>query len=114
MTEKTNVNIEYERLKELFKDISPGKMKVADGLIIQASRLRVLLDVAWDDIVSGGDYESFTQSEHTPAYERQRPVAKLFNQRDSAYQRVIAQLIGLLPKDKKEEDQEGFNAEDLI
>ena len=31
----------------------------------------------WEDIKEKGDYDLFTQSEKTPPYERERPVAKL-------------------------------------
>ncbi|UXR77640.1 hypothetical protein [Staphylococcus sp. IVB6227] len=91
------VEKEVKRLDKIFKSIPDDKKRVAQGLIVQAARLRVLLDDAWTDIQQNGDYELFTQSESTPPYERERPIAKLFNSRDNAYQKVIQQLIKLLP-----------------
>ncbi|HCX0115835.1 TPA: hypothetical protein OYO26_002715, partial [Staphylococcus aureus] len=41
---------EKERLQVLYKDIPSNKLKVVDGLIIQAARLRVMLDYMWEDI----------------------------------------------------------------
>lgn len=108
------VQLEYDRLKKIFKDIPKDKMSVVDGLVIQAARLRVMLDGAWSDIVDNGDYEEFTQSPSTPAYERERPVAKLFNQRDAAYQKIIFQLVKLLPEEQAEEVKAEFNAGDII
>jgi len=75
-------------------------LKVVDGLITQAARLRVLLDELWIDISENGDYELFTQSEKVEPYERERPAAKLYNTRDQTYQRVIKQLTDLLPEEK--------------
>ena len=51
-------------------------MKVVEGLIIQAARLRVLLNEMWMDISENGDYEMFSQSDKTEPYERERPVAR--------------------------------------
>lgn len=96
------VTKEVRRLKTLFKDMPDKQRKLTDGLIIQAARLRVLLDEMWLDIEQGGDYELFTQSEKTPAYERERPIAKLYNTRDQNYQRIIKQLTDLLPEESKE------------
>ena len=44
-------------------------MKVVEGLIIQAARLRVLLNEMWMDISENGDYEMFSQSDKTEPYE---------------------------------------------
>ena len=52
-------------MKRLFKDIPPSKLKVVEGLIIQAARLRVLLNEMWMDISENGDYEMFSQSDKT-------------------------------------------------
>ena len=93
---------EKERLQVLYKDIPSNKLKVVDGLIIQAARLRVMLDYMWEDIKEKGDYDLFTQSEKAPPYERERPVAKLFNARDAAYQKIIKQLSDLLPEEKED------------
>lgn len=93
---------EKERLQVLYKDIPSNKLKVVDGLIIQAARLRVMLDYMWEDIKEKGDYDLFTQSEKAPPYERERPVGKLFNARDAAYQKIIKQLSDLLPEEKED------------
>lgn len=96
---EARVKKEKVRLDKIFKSIPEDKKRVAQGLIVQAARMRILLDDAWCDIQEKGDYELFTQSESTPAYERERPIAKLFNSRDAAYQKIIMQLSKLLPED---------------
>lgn len=91
------VKKEKNRLNRLFKDRIPEKKKKAvEGLVIQAARLRVLLDEMWIDISENGDYELFSQSENQIPYERERPIAKLYNARDASYQRVIKQLTDLI------------------
>src|SRR5699024_717543 len=91
------VKKEKNRLKRIFSNIESKQMQVVSGLITQAARLRVLLDEMWEDITNGGDYELFSQSEKVEPYERERPVAKLYNSRDQSYQKVIKQLVELLP-----------------
>lgn len=95
------VKKEKNRLSRLFKDIPENKKKAVQGLIIQAARLRVLLDEMWMDISENGDYELFSQSEKQAPYERKRPVAKLYNSRDGSYQKIIKQLTDLLPDESK-------------
>lgn len=94
------VKKEKNRLNRLFKDVPKNKLKTAEGLIIQAARLRVLLDEMWIDITENGDVEMFNQSEKLDPYERERPIAKLYNSRDQSYQRIIKQLTDLIPEEK--------------
>lgn len=115
MLEEKNKRVkkEYNRLKKLYNDIPPEKLKLVDGLIIQAARLRVNLDDNWEDISENGDYELFSQSPQTDPYERERPVARLYNNRDQSYQRIIKQLTDLLPEEKEESEPE-YDSSDLI
>lgn len=96
----TLVKKEKNRLNRLFKDVPKNKLKTAEGLIIQAARLRILLDEMWIDITENGDVELFSQSEKQEPYERERPIAKLYNSRDQSYQRIIKQLTDLIPDEK--------------
>ena len=93
ITEKS----EIERLTEIYKDLPPNQFAVAQGLIVQAARLRVRLDKLWRDIKKGGEDELFTQSEKTEPYERERPAARLFTATDKNYQSIIKQLNELTP-----------------
>lgn len=108
------VQKEKNRLNRLFKEIPTNKKKSVEGLIIQAARLRVLLNEMWIDITENGDYEYFSQSEKQDPYERERPVAKLYNSRDVSYQRVIKQLTDLLPEDKREPSAAARDGSDLL
>lgn len=92
------VKKEKGRLTKLYKEIPENKKKIVEGLIIQAARLRILLDEMWIDITENGDYEMFSQSEKQDPYERERPIAKLYNARNDSYYRIIKQLSDFLPE----------------
>ncbi len=98
MSKEKRVLKEVARLKKVFAGLSDDEGAVCEGLMVQAARLRVLLDDAWADISEKGDVEMFTQSPDAPAYERQRPVAQLYNTRDKNYQTIIRQLIDRIPQ----------------
>lgn len=108
------VKKELKRLSKLFVDIPENKKKVAEGLIIQAARLRILLNDLWEDISKNGDYELFSQSDNQEPYERERPAAKLYNSRDASYHKVIKQLIDLLPEEKQIDPQVVTDGSDLL
>ena len=93
VTEKS----EIERLTKIYKNLPPNKFAVAQGLIVQAARLRVRLNQLWEDIQENGETERFTQSEKTEPYERERPAARLFTSTDKNYQAIIKQLNELTP-----------------
>ena len=98
------VKKEHARLLTIFESLTPDELAVCDGLIWQAARLRIMLDDMWYDISENGDVEDFSQSENLDPYERQRPVAQLFNTRDKNYQTTIKLLLDRLPDNGKNED----------
>lgn len=93
ITEKSEIN----RLKRIYKNLPPNQYAVAQGLIVQAARLRVRLDRLWQEIQEGGETEMFAQSDKTEPYERERPAARLFTATDKNYQSIIKQLNELTP-----------------
>lgn len=92
---------EIRRLNEIYQDLPSNQFAVAQGLIIQAARLRIRLDQLWEDIQEHGETEQFTQSEKTEPYERERPAARLFTATDKNYQAIIKQVNELTPPEKK-------------
>jgi len=102
MDKEARVRKETARLKKVFADLPQQERAVCEGLIVQAARLRVLLDDAWADIAEQGDVEMFTQSAEAPPYERLRPVAQIYNTRDKNYQTIIRQLLDRLPQGSKD------------
>lgn len=92
-TEKSEIN----RLSRIFKALQPNQFAVAQGLIVQAARLRIRLDQLWEDIQENGETELFSQSANTEPYQRERPAARLFTATDKNYQSVIKQLVEMAP-----------------
>lgn len=102
------VKKEKARLQKLYRNIPENQKRLTEGLIVQAARLRVLLDEMWIDITENGDYDLFSQSEKQEPYERERPVAKMYNSRNDSYCRIIKQLSDILPDEKEgEKEPEG-------
>ncbi|WP_461181831.1 hypothetical protein [Virgibacillus kimchii] len=99
---ENRVAAEVKRLKKLFKNIPKNELDVAEGLITQAARLRVLLDDNWKDILENGEYEKFAQSENQVPYDRKRPIVENYDNRDKTYQSIIKQLTDLLPQPKQD------------
>ena len=97
---------EVDRLTELYRGLPPKQFALAQGLIIQAARLRVRLDKLWAELEEKGETEWFTQSEKTDPYERERPASRTFTATDKSYQSIIKQLNDMLPKDSDDREIE--------
>jgi len=101
----TPEQLEVERLTNIYKGLPPKQFALAQGLIIQAARLRVRLDKLWAEIEEKGETEWFTQSDKTDPYERERPASRTFTATDKSYQSIIKQLNDMIPaEDADEED----------
>lgn len=97
---------EIARLNRVYKDLPDNQKSLAQGLIVQAARLRAQLDDLSADIAVHGLTELFTQSPSVPPYTRTRPQAELFAKLDKNYQAIIRQLNELLPPDAPAEDSD--------
>ena len=97
MAKKVTEASEVERLLRLYDGLPPKRAKLAEGLIVQAARLRVRLDELNQDIQENGLTEQFQQSERVEPYTRERPQAALFVKLDKNYQSIMKQLADLLP-----------------
>lgn len=98
------VTKETERLQAVFKNAPVNKRQALDGLIVQAARLKVLLDDNWRDIAENGEYELFSQSDKQRPYERKRPIVDAYDKRDKNYQEIMKQLTELLPAETHEKN----------
>ena len=103
---------EEKRLKKIYRNIDKEKMNAVEGLIQRAAYMRIQLEDYERDINDNGYIEMFTQSERTDPYERERPVARLYNSTGKNYQTLIKQLTDLLPKDEPKKTDDGF--EDFV
>jgi hypothetical protein len=109
-TKDERIKKEVRRLNRIYKDIDKDNKAIIDGLIQRAAYMRVTLEDWEKDIMENGYYEMFTQSEKTDPYERERPVARLYNTMNKNYQSLIKQLSDLVPKEapSKGVEDDGF------
>lgn len=97
MAEMSAEQREIARLTEIYRDLPPKRLALAQGLIVQAARLRVQLDILSADIAENGMTEEFRQSDKVEPYTRERPEAALFVKLDKAHQTIIKQLSEMIP-----------------
>lgn len=89
---------EIERLTEIYKTLPPKQFALAQGLIVEAARLRIRCDKLWDDLQANGEVDMFAQGEQDP-YERERPASRTYTATNKSYQSIIKQLNDMIPKD---------------
>lgn len=109
LTKAVRLKNEDERLRKIYADIDKDKKAAVDGLISRAAYMRITLEDYEREMDTNGYLEMFTQSEKTAPYERERPVARLYNQMNKNYQSIIKQLSELLPKESEVKDDDDFN-----
>jgi hypothetical protein len=104
------IKAEERRLKRIYKNIDKDNKAIIEGLIQRAAYMRVTLEDYEKDLDEKGYVELFTQSEKTEPYERERPVARLYNTMNKNYQSIIKQLSDLVPKQEIKPEDDGFEA----
>ncbi len=102
-TKKITEAGETKRLMKVYAGMEPNLLKVAEGLIAEAARLRVRLDYLWKDLQENGETEMFSQSEKTEPYERERPQSRTYTATNKSYQAIIKQLSDLCPPAEEED-----------
>jgi predicted metal-dependent phosphoesterase TrpH len=95
---ETRIKEEEDRLRALYNDMPIDAMSLLEGLIQRAAYMRITLEDYEKDLDEKGYIETFTQSEKTKPYERERPVARLYNTMNKNYQSIMKQLANYLPK----------------
>jgi hypothetical protein len=108
LSKDERIKKEEKRLKRIYKNIDKDNKAIIDGLIQRAAYMRITLEDWEKDIMENGCIEMFTQSEKTDPYERERPVARLYNTMNKNYQSIIKQLGDLVPKEVKVVEDDGF------
>lgn len=103
---------EIERLNVIYRNIKKENKSIIEGLIQRAAYMRITLEDYEKDLDNKGYVEMFSQSEKTDPYERERPVARLYNTMNKNYQTIIKQLGDLLPKENvsKTQQDDGFDS----
>lgn len=109
-TKAERITREERRLKRNYKDIQKDKSSVVEGLIRRAAFMRATLEDMELDLDERGFVEMFAQGDQDP-YERERPVARQYQQMNKNYQSIIKQLSDLLPKEPpKQKEDDGFES----
>ena len=103
-------NTEDKRIRVIYKDLDKSINAVMDGLIRRAAYMRVTLEDYEKDLDENGYIEMFSQSEKTDPYERERPVARLYNTMNKNYQSIMKQVMDQLPKGEVKVVDDGFDA----
>lgn len=96
LIKQKRIKKELSKLKKIYKDIPKDKMVIVDGLINRAAFMRISLEDMELDIHKDGFVEMFSQSETQTPYERERPVARLYNSMNKNYQSIIKELTSHL------------------
>jgi hypothetical protein len=94
---EARIKTEVRRLKKLFKELPKDTKTLFDGLIKRAAYMRITLEDYEEDLDKNGYVEPFVQSKGLKPYERERPVARLYNAMNKNYQSIIKQLKDALP-----------------
>lgn len=100
---------EIARLTIVFKEVSKRDKNIIDGLIKRAGFMRVTLEIMENDLDINGFVEMFSQSEKTDPYERERPIARLYNTMNKNYQGIIKQLADFVGKEPAKVKSDGFD-----
>jgi len=103
------IQVEIKRLNNIYSNIESRHKKLIEGLIQRAAYMRITLDIYEIDLDEFGYVELFSQSQNTEPYDRERPVARLYNAMNKNYQSIIKQLTDLLPKEPPKQEGDGFN-----
>lgn len=109
LTKQERVSHEDKRLRLIYKDLDKAINSMMDGLISRAAYMRVTLEDYEKDLDTKGYVEMFSQSEKTDPYERERPVARLYNTMNKNFQTITKQLTDLLTKQEAKVADDGFD-----
>lgn len=98
---------ETQRLKKLFKDLPENKHKVAEKLIENASFMSITLDELKEDIKIYGVKETYVNGKDQYGF-KESIESKTYNTMVKNYMSIIKQLNGMLPEQKKIDEDDEF------
>jgi hypothetical protein len=105
----SRIRKEITRLNKIFVAKSDNEKELLSGLIRRAAFMKVQLDDMEKDLVTNGFVEMFSQSEKTEPYERERPLARLYNTLNKNYQTLMKQLGDFVERTEAGEKDDGFD-----
>lgn len=98
-----DVQKEYERIKALFNGCDENQLKLLEGTIWEAARLRVELDDLHNLVKKTGLIKIHPDN---PSMQKELPVSKLIVKARANYLNYIAKLSNILGKNIDEEDDD--------
>ncbi len=101
---------EIKRVSNIYSEISEKERAAIEGLIRRAAFMRVTLEDMEADLDENGFTEFFTQSKDVEPYERERPIARLYNTMNKNYQGIMKQLTEFVVKEPPKEPEDEFEA----
>lgn len=97
----TELQKEYERIKELFADVDEKQLQLVDGAIIEAARLRIELDRLHEIVKVTG---LIKVDPNNPTRQKVLPVSKELPKIRAGYTNIIFKLARILGAGVNEED----------
>lgn len=110
MTEATKnrrINKEVKRLNDIFDLMDVDKQKVAEGLILEVAFMRITLEGLKEDINRTGAIDEMPQGDYSIL--RQSPSVQVYNTMIKNYNKILNDLLGLLPDGKASDVDDEFN-----
>lgn len=98
-----DIQKEYERIKELFKDCDDNQLALLEGSFWECARLRVELNNLHDIVKISGLVKV---NPSNPSQQKELPVSKMIVKVRANYLNYIAKLSNILGKNITEEDDE--------
>lgn len=114
LTKDERIEKEIRRLNGIYKSLSKKEKAVIDGLIKRAAYMRIALEEMEEDLKVNGFTDEFTQSPNTPSYERQRPLAGIYNTLNKNYQTIMKQLTEFVDHKPSEQKEKNDGFEDFV
>ena len=114
LSKDEKIQKEIRRLNRIYKNIPKNEKAVIEGLIRRAAYMRVTLEEMEEDLNTNGYTEMFTQSEKVEPYERERPVARLYNTLNKNYQTIMKQLAEFVEKEPFPAKTESDGFDDFV
>lgn len=105
----SRIRKEITRLNKIFVIKSDEEKAYLEGLIKRAAFMRCNLEDMEKDLNEKGFTEMFTQSAQAPPYERERPMARMYNSLNKNYQTLMKQLSDFVDRTEKPPEDDGFD-----
>lgn len=110
-TKAGRIKKEQKRLGNIYVSRSQNEKDAIDALIKRAAYMRITLEDMETDLDANGFVEMFCQSDKCDPYERERPIARLYNTMNKNFQGIMKLLNEFVEKapPKEAEVNDGFD-----